>query len=243
MKRILRATLGGVGLMVALNASVAQAGTFFRLFGDADLVGFGFPAGVTPTDGAATVGLVAGQVSFATGIYGHGFPFSPGVGEFPGTDQIYVGSTQTGFHDGYSSVDGRMAGPQVLTLDLTGLVPAGEAVETLTLGIAADDFQNRVAGQPFTVSINGIPSDLLTGVINSLDQTTPVEQYISFGLPISDFVGNSLVVTIDEGGDGGDGWSVDYLTLGVTTVVPEPGVVGFGAAVGVGALLRRRRVG
>ena len=34
-----------------------------------------------------------------------------------------------------------------------------------------------------------------------------------------------MTLSIDEGGDGGDGWAVDFLTIGVTTTsgaVPEP---------------------
>jgi hypothetical protein len=37
-----------------------------------------------------------------------------------------------------------------------------------------------------------------------------------------------LTLSIDQGGDGGDGWALDYLTVGVTTqqtptsTVPEP---------------------
>jgi threonine dehydrogenase-like Zn-dependent dehydrogenase len=54
-------------------------------------------------------------------------------------------------------------------------------------------------------------------------------------------------VSIDQGGDGGDGWAVDFLTVGVTTSaagVPEPSmllVVGAGLVGLLGARSRARR--
>ena len=38
-----------------------------------------------------------------------------------------------------------------------------------------------------------------------------------------------LTLSIDEGGDGGDGWAVDFLTVGITSqgaAVPEPATLG-----------------
>jgi hypothetical protein len=43
--------------------------------------------------------LSNGTVTQSANNFGHGFPFAPGLGDFAGTDQIYVGSTQTGVHD------------------------------------------------------------------------------------------------------------------------------------------------
>ncbi|MGK7460485.1 hypothetical protein ACSRCL_23230, partial [Salmonella enterica] len=60
-------------------------------------------------------GLAPGTTSL--GIFGltgffHGFPFSPSPADYPGTDQIYVGSIQPGFSGGYSGFGGRLNGPQ-----------------------------------------------------------------------------------------------------------------------------------
>jgi hypothetical protein len=97
-----------------------------------------------------------------------------------------------------------------MTMDYSSLVGAGQSVTSLTLGIAADDFQFPVFGQPFIVTVDGSPV---------------------------------LTLSIDEGGDGGDGWAVDFLTLGVETTAtgtPEPGTALLGA-IGVLALLSTRR--
>ncbi len=173
-----------------------------------------------------------------------GFPFAPGVGEFPGTDQIFVGSTQTGFHDGYSGSP-RLNGPQVLTLDYSSLVGPGQVLTSLTLGIAADDFQFPVFGQPFTAKVNGVTSTALTSLLNGLSQSGPQVQFVTLGLdPSIDAGSHVLTISIDQGGDGGDGWAVDFLTVGVTTAspnVPEPSTILLVGAGGIGLLWASRR--
>ncbi len=102
----------------------------------------------------------------------------------------------------------------------------------LTLGIAADDFQNTVFGNPFTASVNGITNVALTNELNSLNQTGPVVQFFTIGIDPSLLSStNVLTLTISEGGTGGDGYAVDFLTVGVTTQsVPEPsGLILLGA--------------
>ncbi|MFT3883089.1 MAG: PEP-CTERM sorting domain-containing protein [Gemmatales bacterium] len=206
-------------------------------YGDMDALGTGAYGATDPTAGATLVGLLTGSVTTGSGPFGHGYPFSPGVGEFPGTDQIYVGSTQTGVHDGYATFAGRLNGPQVLTLDYNSLVPVGHSVTSLTLGIAADDFQFPFLGQPFTASINGVPNVALTNQLNAMDQSGPVVQFFTIGLdPSLASPSNVLTLTIDQGGDGGDGWAVDFLTLGVTTAIPEPGTFAL-AGLGLGTIL------
>jgi hypothetical protein len=222
----------------------AAASAAVLTFGDMDCLGQGCYGAADPTAGATLQGLSAGVITLATTAFGHGFPFSPS-GDFPGTDQIYVGSVQTGAHDGYSTSAQRINGPQTLVLNYSSLVPAGQTVATLTLGIAADDFQFPAFGQPFTATLNGGAAAALTTRLNSLNLSGPQVQFFTIGLtPSLDTSAHTLTLKIDEGGDGGDGWAVDFLTIGVTTstaAVPEP--ASFALLLVPAALLvcRRRR--
>jgi hypothetical protein len=193
------------------------------LYGTEDLLGTGtYPT--DPTAGATLQGLAPDAVTFASQSFGHNFPFSPSPGDYPGTDQIYVGSIQTGAHDGYSGAAQRINGPQVITLDYSSLVPVGQQVSTFTLGIASDDFQAAVFGNPFIASINGTVDPVLTATLNSLNESGPITQFLTIGINPTALSGTGiLTLTIDEAGDGGDGWAIDFLTAGVTTTpVPEP---------------------
>ena len=136
-------------------------------FGDKDVLGTGNYS-QDPTTGATLLGLPAGQVTFGAPPTFHSFPFDPDPTDYPGTDQIFIGSNQTAFHDGYSVYAKSHTGPQVITLDYSSLIPAGSKVDTITLGIAADDFQFPVWGQPFIASINGSVNAALTETLNSL---------------------------------------------------------------------------
>jgi len=92
-------------------------------------------------------------VKFVSNIYSHGFPFAPSGGDFARTDMIYVESAQTANRDSYSSYAGRVNGPQVFSLDYSSLIPIGNGIDTLTIGIGADDFQSPTFGQSFWRSI------------------------------------------------------------------------------------------
>lgn len=226
MKRVLWALLA-LGLLG--GSREAWAGVL--VYGDKDVLNGTGTYPIDPTTGATLIGLAPGAVTFGQPELNHTFPFSPSGGEFPGTDQIYVGSTQTGFHDGYSGSAQRINGPQVINLNYASLVPPGQTVLSLTLGIGADDFQFPVFGQPFTASINGVPNAALTAVLNSLDQSGPQVQFFTLGLsPALLSPTHTLTLSIDQGGDGGDGWAIDFLTVGVTST-PEPsGLALFGLA-------------
>jgi hypothetical protein len=208
-------------------------------YGDEDVLGTGTYAS-DPKAGATLQGLAAGVVTESTLFTGHGFPFTPSPGEFPGTDQIYVGSTQTAGEDGYSGASQRINGPDVLTMDYSSAVPSGQHVTSLTLGIASDDFQFPPFGQPFTATINGIADPALVTELQSLDETGPVVHFFSIGInPATLLSNNTLTLSIDEGGNGGDGWAVDFTTVGVTTAaVPEPASLAMTAI--AGCLLVRR---
>jgi hypothetical protein len=234
-------------LFVSLLALSLPAMGAVLTFGDQDCLGFSCYGASDPKAGATLQGLAPGLVTLATNAFGHGFPFTPGVGEFLNTDQIFVGSVQTGSHDGYSGAAGRLNGPQTFTLDYSSLVPAGETILDLTLGISADDFQFPALGQPFLASVNGAPNTPLTNELNALNQTGPTVQFFSIGLsPSVDPGTHILTVSINQGGDGGDGWAVDFLTVGVTTTasgVPEPGSVFLTASgLAIAVLSVRRRL-
>ncbi len=124
--------------------------------------------------------------------------------------------------DRYSRYSGRTAGPQVIVLDYSSVVLDGEEIQSLTLGMAANDFQAPRYEQYFSASINGTGDQALTGLLNSLNQTGPVIQFISVGIDPAILQPNHvLTLNIDGGGDGGDGWAIDFLTVGVTQI-PEP---------------------
>ncbi len=199
-------------------------------FGTEDCLGTGCYGASDPTAGAILEGLAPTAVTLATNSFGHSYPFSPSAGDFPGTDQIYVGSVQTASHDGYSVASQRMNGPDVLTMNYSSLIGSGRSLSTLTLGIAADDFQFPVFGQPFIVTVNGVADPALTAELEALNETGPVVQFFTIGLnPSIDKGSHILTLSIDEGGDGGDGWAVDFATVGVTTMpsssVPEPSAI------------------
>lgn len=230
-------------LAASLIGGAVTAQADVKLYGTENCLGTGCYGTSDPTAGATLQGLAPGVVTTATNSYGHSYPFTPGVGDFPGTDQIYVGSVQTGSHDGYSVSPQRINGPDVMTLDYSSLLTPGQTVQTLTLGIAADDFQFPVFGQPFTVTVNGIPDPALLTQLESLNESGPVVQFFTIGLsPLLDNPSHILTLSIDEGGDGGDGYAVDYLTVGVTAT-PEPSeyVVLACALAGLGAMVLRRR--
>jgi hypothetical protein len=224
-----------LGAAVSLTGFIASSGRAAVLeYGNENLLNTGtYPS--DPKAGATLQGLAPGTITDAANFFAHSFPFTPGAGDFAGTDQIYVGSNQTAIHDGYSESTQRIAGPQVITMDYSSLVPAGQKVDTLTLGIASDDFQFQEFGQPFSATINGVAATALTTKLNSFDENGPLTHFFTIGVDPSILTAdNHLVLSINEGGDGGDGWAVDYLTIGVTTSpVPEPStmlLLGLGAA-------------
>ena len=193
----------------------------FIIFGDQDLFGFGYGGG-DPLAGARLEEVEPDAVSFGSRDFGHLFPFIPEENDFLGTDQIYTGSNQTTVLDGYAAFPARINGPQIVNLDYSSLVGSSETITSLTLGIAASDFQFPTFGQPFSGLINGEEHSTLTATLNSLNQTGPRTQFFTIGLDLSLLSANNILsLGIDGGGNGGDGWAVDFLTVGVATI-PEP---------------------
>ncbi len=87
---------------LAMLGFAPLASASFLVYGDMDRLGFG-PYSSDPTVGATLQGLAPNAVTYGNLIQGNGYPFSPSPGDYPGTDQIYVGSSQTSTHDGYST--------------------------------------------------------------------------------------------------------------------------------------------
>jgi hypothetical protein len=87
--------------------------------------------------------------------------------------------------------------------------------------------------------VNGVVNAALTAQLNALNQGGPIVRFFTIGLdPTVDPGNHILTLSIDEGGDGGDGWAVDYLTVGATvagTAVPEPSTWAM-LALGLGGL-------
>ena len=239
MSKRIRFSFFALVALCAFGAPLTHAGVI--TYGDSDILGFG-PYFTDPTTGATLEGLAPDAVTFGAPAVSHGFPFSPEGDDYPGTDQIYVGSIQTAEHDGYASAP-RLNGPQIIVLDYSSLVPVGETVSSLTLGIAADDFQAPSLGQPFSASVNGVVHAALTSTLNTIDQGGPVTQFFTIGISPSDLLPSHLLtLSIDEAGDGGDGWAIDFLTVGIATI-PEPAAL-TSLVIGVCALIafgRRHR--
>lgn len=237
-RAILLATLPPLFVLVASTAGAATI-----TYGDLDALNQ-FSYGTDPRAGATLEGLAPDVVTVATQEFGHSYPFSPEIDDFPGTDQIYVGSAQTGSNDGYAGYSGRIAGPHIITLDYSSIVPTGHVIDTLTLGIAADDFQFPSFGNPYIALLNGSVATALTTRLNAIDQTGPDVQFFSIGIAPTILTNDHiLVLSIDQGGIGGDGWAIDFLEVGVTSsLIPEPST-GLLVSIGLLGLAARRRLG
>ena len=73
-----------------------------------------------PKAGATLAGLAPGAVTYAVSNAGqsspHAYPFAP-TNDYPGTDQIFVGSHATASLDGYANYSGKTYGPQIISLN------------------------------------------------------------------------------------------------------------------------------
>lgn len=241
---------GGVTLISLGTVAVTPASAAFIMYGDADVLGTTTYSS-DPMAGATLEELSPDTITLASQSFDHNWPFSPSPTDFPGTDQIYVSGINPPppFGDGYSSSPQRINGPQNITLDYSSLVSTGEKIDTLTLGIAADDFQS--GGNPFFLaSVNGVSNSALTNHLNSLfDPNPPLATVRFFTIGIDPSILNSnhkLVLSIDNERST-DGWAVDFLTIGATTSqqpnptpVPEPlTIFGSVTAFGFGAFFKR----
>ncbi len=198
-----------VGLVTKDAGIYENDATGVEVYGSENLFGAGYTAGGNPFREASLTGLATDATSISSAKFVAPSAFSPAVGAFPGTDQIYVGSNEV-------PAAGQLAGPQVITLDYSALTQLAHPIKSLTLGIATDGFENPTINIPYTASINGIVNPALTALLNSLNDADRVEQYVSIGINPSQLQANKmLTITIDGPGDGVSGWAVDFLTVGV----------------------------
>ena len=193
------------------------------VFGDKDLFGTQYANGVDPTAGTQLDGLTPGQVTMSSGTYYYAHGFAPGLGDlggqsdYPGTDQPYVGSAIT---DVQSPT---LRGPQIISMDYSSQVPAGQQVAGLTLGMAVTGFDSTDTRDTYTAWINGQVNRPLSQELNSLRQGGQMTQFFTTGIdPKLLRPGNSLSLQIDASGDWAGPWAIDFLTIGVTTE-PIPG--------------------
>ena len=81
---------------------------------------------------------------------------------------------------------------------------------------------------------------MLTGVLNSMRSRRTRRPVLHDRDFTGRVVADACPHPVDrQGGDGGDGWAVDFLTVGVTTT-PEPSAILL-AGLGILGLLRTRR--
>ena len=142
----------------------SHAGKLF--YGDKDCLNQGCYGTSDPTARETLQGLAPNVVTLATNSFGHGDPFSPS-NDFPGTDQILVGSLQPGIHDGCSTASQPINDPAAFSLEYSSLVAPGQTVTSLTLGIAVDDLQFPAISNPFTATMNGSVNAAITAQLNA----------------------------------------------------------------------------
>jgi len=193
----------------ANSATLVNDASGIAVYGSENFFGQGYPAKANPYQGATLTGLSANASTVAISKFVGPATFAPSVTDYPGTDQIYVGSNET------PGVN-QLAGPQVITLDYSALTELSHPIKTFTLGIATDGFENPTINIPYTVSINGVVNPQLTSILNSLSDADRVEQFVSIGIdPAQLQASKVLTISIDSPGNDVSGWAVDFLTVGI----------------------------
>ena len=257
MSKTTTALLGGLAALTAVGLSAARPalaqvtsiapgvleyGTENQMGAGPYSGGFN-PVGFDPKAGATLSGLAPGAITNGVRSGGHTeFIASGPAGDFAGTDTIHVGSGFTGkTYDGYAqqaAAGNGVIGPDTFSLDYSSLLTAGQAPQTLTLGVALDDFQAPLFGNPYTATINGVESTELESVLNKVTLTDPSDQFYTFGIDPSLLSGSGILnLSIDESGNGGDGYGVDFLTVGVTTGAVPAAVPEASTTVSLGILM------
>lgn len=149
-----------------------------------------------------------------------------GQPDYPGTDQLYVSSRGT---PPDSTIQ---RGPETIVMDYSTLVPAGQQVSGLTLGMSVTGFISLNTGMTYTAQLNGQINVPLSRQLNSLQIGANVTQFFTIGIdPKVLNSNNQLTLQIDATDPQGwnKGWAIDFLTISVTTV-PIPSAQGSAAA-------------
>jgi len=169
--------------------------------GDIDNLGFGWPTAFDPFSGNSTPV--------------HAFPFLPAANDVPGTDEIFVPSSDTGNppygNDGYYDTG---VSPKSITLNYD---LQGTTVLAATIQLFVDDFQGTMWGANWNVTFDGVNADFLTNIIMSLVQTGPIGKIITAQIPADylQYLADGLLeVKIDDTTTGaGDGYAIDFVKL------------------------------
>lgn len=183
--------------------------------GDINNLGFGWPDGFDPFSGKSTPS--------------HNYPWDPRPGAPAGTDRILMGSVvnqhdvENHAGDGYSrwAEQNRAAStPVPVTLNV-GALPA--SVKTVLVQMFLDDFQSRVWGSHFLVTLNGTRIPPFEAAVNSLEQTGPIGKLVSLKLlpeywPLLKS-GTVKILIDDPTTHAPDGYAIDFIRI---LVNPKP---------------------
>jgi hypothetical protein len=190
-------------------ATLVNDAAGIAVFGSEGFFGQQYPAKANPYEGTALTGLAPNVSTVAISKFVAPATFAPIATDYPGTDQIYVGSNEIPGAD-------QLVGPQVITLDYSALTKLSHPIKTFTLGIATDGFEDPTTNIPYTVSINGVVNTTLTSILNNLNDADRVEQFVSIGIdPAQLSASKVLTISIDSPGNDVSGWAVDFLTVGI----------------------------
>ncbi|MEQ8175962.1 MAG: leucine-rich repeat protein [Syntrophomonadaceae bacterium] len=173
--------------------------------GDIDNLNCGWPDNYNPFSGELTPV--------------HGYPWTIDNRDAAGTDRIMVISSYNGNpphgQDGYTNCTTRpdnVVKPIELQYDLCGVT-----VKSSVLQVFVDDFQAKVWGADYKVTVNGTRVPFIEEILNTIEQTGPVGQLITIKIPdniLSMCQSGDIKILIDDQTSGaGDGYAVDFVRL------------------------------
>ncbi|HTN47291.1 MAG TPA: carboxypeptidase regulatory-like domain-containing protein [Flavipsychrobacter sp.] len=193
---------GNWSLKTITLANTPEADLMVRT-GDIDNLGFGWPTGFNPFSGSNTPA--------------HGYPWTADPSDPPGTDRIMVISSYNGtspYRDGYTSNTNRPDNI-VHPISLSFTPPA--TINSAQLQIFVDDFQASVWGASYQVFLDGLRSNGMENIINSLVQTGPIGKMITYNIPsnmLPQLQDGALSILFDDSTSGvGDGYGIDFVKL------------------------------
>jgi RHS repeat-associated protein len=198
------ATNGDFAAHTAAACNTREARLMVRT-GDIDNLGFKFPQGFDPFSGQNTPS--------------HSYPWPVDPNDPAGTDRIEIGSSfSTGCNDGYCGTTTRPGNlPQCIALNLELDCAQGTTPSSGLIQMFVDDFQPRVWGSLFQVTINGQRAPQIEAGINLLAQTGPIGKLMTFTLTPDQLAllkPGAVTICVDDPTTGkGDGYAIDFVKL------------------------------